>query len=165
MERFTPIRVLLVEDNPADVEIATRALNKSKLLHELDVVRDGQEALDYLFHEGGHATNPPPSPDIILLDLNLPKVHGIEVLRRVRERHLQAAAGDRVRTVLPGSLGTQRWRAVPDNRCRRGCAGASCRPPVAGCCLAGLRVGAGRGRAARELPPRRSLASTGSGLS
>jgi CheY-like chemotaxis protein len=85
MERFTPIRVLLVEDNPADVEIATRALNKSKLLHELDVVRDGQEALDYLFHEGGHATNPPPSPDIILLDLNLPKVHGIEVLRRVRE--------------------------------------------------------------------------------
>lgn len=91
MERFTPIRVLLVEDNPADVEIATRALSRSSLLHELDVVRDGQEALDYLFRSGTYAERAAPPPDIILLDLNLPKVHGIEVLRKIRSSDRYAA--------------------------------------------------------------------------
>ncbi len=91
MERFTPIRVLLVEDDPADVEIATRALRKSSLLHELDVVRDGQEALDFLFRTGAYSEATAVPPDIILLDLNLPKVHGIEVLRRIRASERYAA--------------------------------------------------------------------------
>ena len=91
MERFTAIRVLLVEDNPADVEIAKRALSRSSLFHELHVVQDGQEALDFLFHTGEYAETLPPRPDIILLDLSLPKVYGIEVLRRVRASTRYAA--------------------------------------------------------------------------
>jgi CheY-like chemotaxis protein len=77
--------ILLVEDNSDDVEITLRAFRKSKVLSEIVVVRDGVEALDYMFAEGSYAgqkTNPP--PDVILLDLKLPKVGGLEVLRRLR---------------------------------------------------------------------------------
>ncbi len=77
--------ILLVEDNPADVKITQRALKESGVSVDLIVVRDGQEALDYLFRQGIHADCPTwRSPSLILLDLNLPRMTGREVLERVR---------------------------------------------------------------------------------
>lgn len=76
--------VLLVEDNPDDERLATRAFRKNKLLNEIIVARDGVEALDYLFSSGGHAGRKPGMPDVVLLDLKLPRVDGLEVLRRMR---------------------------------------------------------------------------------
>jgi CheY-like chemotaxis protein len=83
---MTPIHaILLVEDNPADVKITQRALRESNLDVELIVLRDGQEALDYLLRNGSYATDPAwRSPDLILLDLNLPRVSGQEVIARIR---------------------------------------------------------------------------------
>jgi two-component system response regulator len=75
-------KILLVEDNPDDEELTLRALKKNKLGNEVVVARDGAEALDILFGEGGMATDDPPA--LILLDLKLPKVDGHEVLRRLR---------------------------------------------------------------------------------
>jgi len=78
--------ILLVEDNAADVAIARRALRASGITDvALVVVRDGQEALDYLLRQGPHAQSADwRAPDLILLDLNLPRLTGHEVLRRVR---------------------------------------------------------------------------------
>lgn len=77
--------ILLVEDNPTDEKLTVRALKKSGVLNELDVVRDGAEALDYLFRTGTYATpEAKPLPALILLDLNLPRIDGLEVLRRIR---------------------------------------------------------------------------------
>jgi CheY-like chemotaxis protein len=77
--------ILLVEDNPADVKITQRALRESGLPVDLIVVRDGQEAVEYLLHEGNHASKSGwRSPDLILLDLNLPRMSGREFLERVR---------------------------------------------------------------------------------
>jgi two-component system response regulator len=77
--------ILLVEDNADDVELTLRAFRKSKILNEIAVVSDGVEALDYLFASGAHAGRDSKSvPEVILLDLNLPKIGGLEVLRRMR---------------------------------------------------------------------------------
>lgn len=77
--------ILLVEDNVYDVKLTLRAFEKSKIANEIIVVRDGQEALDYLHMTGSHAgRDPSVTPEVVLLDLNLPKVHGLEVLRRLR---------------------------------------------------------------------------------
>ena len=77
--------ILLVEDNADDVELTLRAFRKSKILNEIVVKRDGVEALDYLFSSGADAgPHPNPSPQVVLLDLKLPKVDGLEVLRRMR---------------------------------------------------------------------------------
>jgi two-component system response regulator len=77
--------ILLVEDNPDDVELTLRAFRKSKILNEIVVVSDGVEALDYVFATGAHAgRNLEAIPAVILLDLKLPKVGGLEVLRRLR---------------------------------------------------------------------------------
>ncbi len=77
--------ILLVEDNPSDEKLTLRALKKSNLANEIHVVRDGAEAIEYLFatgrHEGREAKD---LPAVVLLDLNLPLVGGLEVLRRVR---------------------------------------------------------------------------------
>jgi CheY-like chemotaxis protein len=70
---------MLVEDNPADVELTTRALHKGQITNELVVARDGQEALDILADSGSDL------PGLILLDLNLPRVNGIEVLERIKK--------------------------------------------------------------------------------
>jgi two-component system, chemotaxis family, response regulator Rcp1 len=84
-----PIRVLLVEDNPGDADLTLETLSTSKLRVEIDVVVDGAEALDYLTRRGRHTGAP--SPDLIVLDLNLPRVSGIEVLSEVRRHeHLRA---------------------------------------------------------------------------
>jgi two-component system, response regulator len=77
--------ILLVEDNPNDEELTLRALRKSQILNRVVVVRDGAEALDYLFMRGAHANRPAAEiPQVILLDLKLPKLDGLEVLREIR---------------------------------------------------------------------------------
>ncbi|HRQ22554.1 MAG TPA: response regulator [Anaerolineales bacterium] len=77
--------ILLVEDNPDDEELTLRALKKNNIVNNVVVARDGAEALDFLFGTGKYAGRDPNDlPQIILLDINLPKVDGLEVLRRVR---------------------------------------------------------------------------------
>jgi two-component system response regulator len=76
--------ILLVEDNPSDVDLAKRAFQKSMILNPLEVAEDGQEALDYLFHTGKHAGKKHEPPALILLDLKLPLIGGLEVLKRIR---------------------------------------------------------------------------------
>jgi len=77
--------ILLVEDNPSDVALTQRALQRASIASKLVVVEDGQEALDYLFGGGMHAGRDVSQlPALILLDLKMPKVDGLEVLRRIR---------------------------------------------------------------------------------
>lgn len=79
------VQILLVEDNPDDEALTVRALKKSTVTSEVFVVRDGVEAVDYLLHEGPFATGEPhPLPQVVLLDLKLPKLDGLGVLRRIR---------------------------------------------------------------------------------
>lgn len=77
--------ILLVEDNPKDLELTLIALEKSQLANEVIVVRDGAEAIDYLNSKGAYTTRPAGNPAVILLDLKLPKVDGLEVLKHIRE--------------------------------------------------------------------------------
>lgn len=76
------IEILLVEDNPADVRLTQEALKEGRVLNRLHVVNDGEAAMDYLLHRGAFANSP--SPDVILLDLNLPRKDGREVLEEVK---------------------------------------------------------------------------------
>jgi CheY-like chemotaxis protein len=77
-------KILLVEDNPDDEFLALRALRQSQVDSDVVVAHDGLEALDVLFGEGASAGNAPLMPEVILLDLKLPKLDGVEVLRRIR---------------------------------------------------------------------------------
>ncbi len=76
--------ILLVEDNPKDLELSLLALERSNLANEVVTVRDGAEAIDYLFRQGEYQSRPEGNPAVVLLDLKLPKIDGIEVLQRVR---------------------------------------------------------------------------------
>ena len=77
--------ILLVEDNPDDELLTIRALKKNHILNEIVVAHDGVEALDYLFGTGAHTGRDPTDlPQLVLLDLNLPRIGGLDVLRRVR---------------------------------------------------------------------------------
>ena len=77
--------ILLVEDNPDDVDLTLRAFRKSKIANQVVVVRDGVEALDYLFATGAYAARDPNVlPQVVLLDLKLPRIDGLQVLERVR---------------------------------------------------------------------------------
>jgi two-component system, response regulator len=78
------VDILFVEDNPDDVRLTLRALQQAKIANRIDVVSDGAQALDYLFGTGGYANRPSNSPELILLDLKLPKVDGLKVLRRIK---------------------------------------------------------------------------------
>ena len=100
--------ILLVEDNPDDVQLTLRAFRKNKIANDIIVARDGVEALDYLFGTGTYAgRDTSDKPRIILLDLKLPKLNGIQVLERLR-------ADDRTAlipvVVLTSSKEEQEWK-------------------------------------------------------
>jgi len=76
--------ILLVEDSPRDLELTLAALEKCQLANEIIIARDGAEAIDYLFATGAHEGRPDGDPTVVLLDLKLPKIDGLEVLERVK---------------------------------------------------------------------------------
>lgn len=78
--------ILLVEDNPNDLELSLTALAKSGLANEVVVARDGEEACDYLFYRGQYTDRPQGNPAVVLLDIKLPKVDGLEVLAIIRKQ-------------------------------------------------------------------------------
>ena len=85
ISNLKPKIILLVEDNPDDEALTLRALRSSNILNEVVVARDGREALDYLFGEGAYAGRDLNiMPEVVLLDLKLPKIDGLEVLRQMR---------------------------------------------------------------------------------
>ena len=84
MEQFEQVEILLVEDNPMDAELTMRALKNGGLANKLLWVKDGQQALDFLFRHGEYATREGVAPRLVLLDLKMPKVDGLEVLRAIR---------------------------------------------------------------------------------
>ncbi len=77
-------RILLVEDDPRDVELVLTALEEYNLANEVVVANDGEEALDYLYRRGNFQMRPNGNPAVVLLDLKLPKVNGLEVLQQIR---------------------------------------------------------------------------------
>jgi CheY-like chemotaxis protein len=82
---MTAKTILLVEDNPQDEMLTLRALRRANLANRIDVARDGQQALDYVFREGEFADRKGPNlPTVILLDISLPRLSGLEVLERLR---------------------------------------------------------------------------------
>ncbi len=80
--RSRPVEILLVEDNPADIRLTIEGLKEAKIRNNLQTAMSGEQALDVLYRRGDHATAP--RPDVIFLDLNMPGMNGLEVLRRVK---------------------------------------------------------------------------------
>ncbi len=86
MEIQKIIKILLVEDSPDDIIITQRALKEAKIINKLYIVRDGQEALDFLYHKGKYENSElAPKPGLILLDINIPKINGLDVLKKIKE--------------------------------------------------------------------------------
>lgn len=91
MSGFEQVEILLVEDNAEDAEMTLRALRKRNLANQVHWVKDGEQALDYLFGSGAYAgRDPAHPPKLVLLDIKMPKIDGIEVLRRVKGSELKA---------------------------------------------------------------------------
>jgi CheY-like chemotaxis protein len=84
MEQFEQIEILLVEDNPLDAELTMTALRSERVANNITWVKDGEQALDYLFRKGEFADRADVPPRLVLLDLKMPKVGGIEVLRAIK---------------------------------------------------------------------------------
>jgi CheY-like chemotaxis protein len=85
MDHGLPVEILLVEDSATDLELAVRALKKAKLCNRIEVARDGEEALDFVFARNAHSGRAvEDTPRLILLDLKLPKVDGLDVLRAIK---------------------------------------------------------------------------------
>jgi CheY-like chemotaxis protein len=84
MEQFEQVEILLVEDNALDAELTMRALKKGGLANKLLWLKDGQQALDYLFRRGPYEQRDDTLPRLVLLDLKMPRVDGIEVLRAIK---------------------------------------------------------------------------------
>jgi two-component system response regulator len=106
------VEILLVEDNPRDVELTMRAFEKARLTNPIHVAQDGVEALDFLFATGRHAGRKhAPLPEVILLDLNLPKKNGLEVLRQIK--------ADQRTQNIPVVILTVSKRDRDINECRR----------------------------------------------
>lgn len=90
MTGYSEVEILLVEDNAEDAEMTLRALRKRNLANQVHWVKDGAEALDYLFCSGPYAARDPgQTPKLVLLDIKMPKVDGIEVLRRIKGSDLR----------------------------------------------------------------------------
>ena len=88
--QFEQMEILLVEDNPEDAEMTMRVLRKRNLANQLHWVKDGEEALDYLFCTGKYSgRDPARPPKLVLLDIKMPKIDGIEVLRRIKASALK----------------------------------------------------------------------------
>ncbi|HDQ00437.1 MAG TPA: response regulator [bacterium] len=86
MDKITKRSILLVEDNPDDIELTLHALEEHHIANQVEVVRDGEQALDFLFRKGKYADRPAnEDPAVVLLDLKLPKIDGLELLKRMRE--------------------------------------------------------------------------------
>lgn len=101
-ENIKQVKILLVEDNLQDIEITRRAFAKGRMKNELIVVRDGEEALDYLFRRGSFQYPlSSPRPGMILLDLNLPKVGGLDVLKQIKQDESLKSIPVIVMTVSP----------------------------------------------------------------
>jgi two-component system response regulator len=83
-ETYEPVEILLVEDNPQDAEITLRALKRANFANRVQWLKDGEEALSFLFSEGPYETKPRPRPRVMLLDIKMPKLDGIEVLKRIK---------------------------------------------------------------------------------
>ena len=81
METYEQVKILLVEDSPLDAELTIRALKDGKLANTVEWVKDGQQALDYLFQEGSYAGRAGNMPQLVLLDLKMPRVSGIEAVK------------------------------------------------------------------------------------
>jgi two-component system response regulator len=106
---MNPKTILLVEDDPSDIDLTKRALEKGRILNQLIVASDGQEALDYLFGTGAYVGRDPSDfPTLTLLDLKLPKVSGLDVLRRIRAE----AITRRMPVVILTSSGEEHDRAA-----------------------------------------------------
>jgi two-component system, response regulator len=84
MHALEPVEILLAEDSEADAEMTIRALHRHNLANRLVWVKDGAEALDFIFRRGAYAQRPAGLPKLLLLDLKMPKIDGIEVLREVK---------------------------------------------------------------------------------
>ena len=85
MTAIDAVELLMVEDDPEDIELALRALRKAKIGNHIHIARDGAEALDYLFCEGRHLNRKIEDlPNVILLDLKLPQIDGLEMLKRIK---------------------------------------------------------------------------------
>ena len=91
MESYTEIEILLVEDNPNDAELTIRALKKSNLANNIIHVTDGEEALNFIFCREKFCNNKHSLPKVILLDLKLPKINGLEVLKELKSNYLTRA--------------------------------------------------------------------------
>lgn len=81
---YEPVEILLVEDNPQDAEITLRALQRANFANHVRWLKDGEEALEFLFSEGQYEARPRPRPRVMLLDIKMPKIDGIEVLKRLK---------------------------------------------------------------------------------
>ena len=85
MTEASPVEILLVEDNPADAEMTLRALRRNNLANKVHWVKDGEQALEFMFRTGAYADRDPVEvPKLVMLDIKMPKVDGIEVLRRIK---------------------------------------------------------------------------------
>lgn len=79
-----PVDIVLVEDNPSDAKLTMMALKEGKIVNNIIHLKDGEEALNYIFCEGDYTQRPMTNPLVILLDLKMPKINGIEVLRKIK---------------------------------------------------------------------------------